>query len=140
MLDHVIPQDGLLRIYDLKTIHSAHPDDCTRSAINYGYDVQQAAYTQGAERLWPAYAGRIEYVLLFAETEPPYGVTVAHLDALMVQRGQRRWQEAIATWSRCLASDIWPSYSREPVTLWSPTWLLTKESEAAEARGEALEL
>jgi len=140
MVDHMVPVDGRLCLYDLKTIHSAHPDDCTRSAINFGYDIQQEAYTRGAELTFPGYAGRVEFRFLFAEAEPPYGVTVATLDALMQQRGRRRWAEAVQTWSRCLATDEWPGYAREPVTLWSPGWLLQRESEAAEARGEALEL
>jgi hypothetical protein len=138
MLDHVIERDGMLCVYDLKSIHCAHPDDCVRSAINYGYDIQQEAYTRAAERLWPEYAGRIEFRFLFVETDPPYAVTVAKLDATMRERGRRRWAEAVDTWSRCLHTDTWPGYAQEPVTLWSPGWLLQRESEAAEARGEAL--
>lgn len=138
MLDHVLECDGLLHVYDLKTIHCAHPDDCTRSAINYGYDIQQEAYTRAAEMLWPEYAGRIEFRFLFVEPDPPHAVTVAQLDATMRERGRRRWREAVEMWSRCLHTDTWPGYAQEPVTLWSPGWLLQRESEAAEARGEAL--
>lgn len=138
MLDHVVERDGMLRVYDLKTIHCAHPDDCTKSAINYGYDIQQEAYTRAAERLWPEYEGRVEFRFLFAETDPPHAVTVAQLDATMRERGRRRWREAVEIWSRCLHTDTWPGYAQEPVTLWSPGWLLQRESEAAEARGEAL--
>lgn len=137
MLDHVVADD-MLYVYDLKTIHCAHPDDCTKSAINYGYDIQQEAYTRAAERLWPAYEGRIEFRFLFCEPDPPHAVTVAQLDATMRERGRRRWREAVETWSRCLHTDTWPGYAKEPVTLWSPGWLLQRESEAAEARGEAL--
>lgn len=138
MLDHVVERDGMLRVYDLKTIHCAHPDDCTKSAINYGYDIQQEAYTRAAERLWPEYEGRVEFRFLFAEPDPPHAVTVAQLDATMRERGRRRWREAVDTWSRCLHTDTWPGYAQEPVTLWSPGWLLQRESEAAEARGESL--
>lgn len=138
MLDHVLERDGMLHVYDLKTIHCAHPDDCTRSAINYGYDIQQEAYTRAAERLWPEYEGRIEFRFLFVEPDPPHAVTVAQLDATMRERGRRRWREAVETWSRCLHTNAWPGYAQEPVTLWSPGWLLQRESEAAEARGEAL--
>lgn len=138
MLDHVVARDGLLHVYDLKTIHCAHPDDCTRSAINYGYDIQREAYTRAAERLWPEYEGRIEFRFLFCEPDPPHAVTVAQLDATMRERGRRRWREAVETWSRCLHTDTWPGYAQEPVTLWSPGWLLQRESEAAEERGEAL--
>lgn len=138
MLDHVVPRDGMLHVYDLKTIYSAHPDDCTRSALKFGYDIQQAAYTRAADLAWPEYAGRVVFSFLFCEVEPPYSVTVAQLDATMRERGRRRWNEAVETWSRCLHSDTWPSYARELVTLQSPGWLLQRESEAAMARGEAL--
>lgn len=138
MLDHVTFRDGRLHVYDLKTIYSAHPDDCTRSALKFGYDIQQAAYTRAAELAWPEYAGRVVFSFLFCEVEPPYSVTVAQLDATMRERGRRRWAEAVETWSRCLHTDTWPSYTREPVTLQSPGWLLQRESEAAMARGEDL--
>lgn len=140
MLDHVLERDGRLVILDLKTCESAHPEQCTRSAIQWGYDVQCEAYTRAAELVWPEYAGRVDFLFAFAEHQPPYGVTVGRLDALMLQRGRRRWAEAVETWSRCLATDTWPGYAREPITLWSPSWLLYRESEAAEARGEALEI
>jgi hypothetical protein len=138
MLDHVVERAGMLYVYDLKTIHCAHPDDCTKSAINYGYDLQQEAYTRAAEGLWPEYEGRVEFRFVFCEPDPPHAVTVAQLDATMRERGRRRWREAVDTWSRCLHTDTWPGYAQEPVTLWSPGWLLQRESEAAEARGEAL--
>lgn len=138
MLDHVTFRDGMLNVNDLKTIYSAHPDDCTRSALKFGYDIQQAAYTRAAELAWPEYAGRVVFSFLFCEVDPPYSVTVAQLDATMRERGRRRWNEAVETWSRCLHTDTWPSYTREPVTLQSPGWLLQRESEAAAARGEDL--
>lgn len=138
MLDHVVELNGMLHVYDVKTIESAHPESCTRSAINFGYDIQQEAYTRAAEALWPDYAGRVVFRFLFVETEPPYAVTVAGLDGVMRERGRRRWREAVETWSRCLHTETWPSYTKGPVTLQSPGWLLQRESEAAEARGETL--
>jgi hypothetical protein len=136
MLDHVVERDGRLLILDLKTCESAHPEACMRTAINFGYDIQCEAYTRVAEMAWPEWAGRVDFLFVFAEHAPPHGVTVARLDALMLQRGRRRWAAAVETWSRCLATDTWPGYAAAPTTLLSPAWLLYRESEAAEARGE----
>lgn len=136
MVDHV---DGLA-LFDLKTTASAHPEYCMRSAIKYGYDIQQEAYTRALEALYPEHAGRFVFRFLFVEPEPPYGVLIAELDSLMRERGRRRWREAVETWAQCLARHDWPGYSRQPVTLQSPGWLLTQESEAAFARGEVFEI
>jgi hypothetical protein len=127
MLDHVVPRDGRLLVYDVKTCESAHPDACLRSAVRYGYDIQAHAYTRAAELVWPDYAGRVTFTFLFCETEPPYAVLPATFDGIMRERGRRRWQYAVETWSRCLHTDTWPGYATEPVTLWSPDWLLRQE-------------
>lgn len=128
MLDHVVPRDGWLHVYDLKTCESAHPDACMRSVARFGYDIQAHAYTRAAELVWPEYEGRVSFAFLFCEVEPPYAVTVATLDSLMRERGRRRWERAVALWSRCLHTDTWPGYTTEPVTLESPGWLLYQEA------------
>jgi hypothetical protein len=127
MLDHVTDRNGRLHIYDVKTCESAHPDACLRSAVRYGYDIQAHAYTRAAELAWPDYAGRVTFTFLFCETEPPYAVLPATLDGIMRERGRRRWQYAVETWSCCLHTDTWPGYATEPVTLYSPDWLLRQE-------------
>lgn len=136
MLDHMVLQDGLCVAQDLKTVRSAHPDSCLRSVINYGYDVQAEAYVRAVEKVYPEFAGRVRFRFLFAEYEPPYAVTVAELDALMWERGRRRWREAVETWSHCLHTGEWPAYATEPVTLWAPAWLLRREEEESAVRGE----
>lgn len=127
MLDHVIERAGRLHIYDIKTTENAHPDACLRTAVRFGYDIQAHVYTKAAELVWPQYEGRVSFSFLFCEPEPPYAVTVAQLDSLMRERGRRRWERAVELWSRCLHTDTWPGYATEPVTLWSPDWLLKQE-------------
>jgi hypothetical protein len=84
-------------------------------------------YTRAAEMAWPEYEGRVEFSFLFVEKEPPHCVTVAKCDGLKRERGRRRWHQAVDIWSRCLHTDTWPGYATEPVTLWSPDWLLKQE-------------
>lgn len=133
MIDHVVQRDGRLVVYDLKTTKSAHPKACQSTADNFGYDIQQEAYTRAAEALWPEYAGRVDFVFLFAEPAPPYAVTPARLDGIMRERGRRRWAYAVEKWARCLHTDTWPAYTAKPVTLESPSWLLQRETEASMA-------
>lgn len=127
MIDHVTERNGSLHVYDVKTCESAHPDACLRSAVRYGYDIQAHAYTRAAELVWPDYAGRVTFTFLFCETEPPYAVLPATLDGIMRERGRRRWQYAVETWSRCLHTDTWPGYTDQTMTLYSPDWLLRQE-------------
>lgn len=127
MLDHIVERAGLLHVYDIKTTENAHPDACLRTAIRLGYDIQAHAYTRAAELVWPDYEGRVSFSFLFCEPVSPYAVTVAQLDGIMRERGRRRWDRAVDLWSRCLHSDTWPGYAQEPVTLWSPEWLLKQE-------------
>jgi hypothetical protein len=127
MLDHVVPRFGKIHVYDLKTCRSAHPVAIDREVIKYGYEVQEYVYTRAAEMAWPEYEGRVEFSFLFVEKEPPHCVTVAKCDGIKRERGRRRWHHAVETWSRCLHTDTWPGYATEPVTLWSPDWLLKQE-------------
>lgn len=129
MLDHIELRSGRAVVYDLKTSRSAHPRSCARHVIDYGYDVQRAAYVQGVERVLPQYAGRIDYVWLFVELEPPYAVLPAVADALMRERGVRRWDDACSRWAACLSRESWPSYwpAPRPCVLESPGWLLSSE-------------
>lgn len=85
MMDHLIVERGA--IYDIKKIRSAHPRTCARHAVEYGYDIQHAAYTSGFEKLRPELAGRIDMVFVFLELEPPYAVVPARLDGGLRELG-----------------------------------------------------
>jgi hypothetical protein len=124
-LDH-LTMDSLV-IYDLKTTSSAHPDNCVRSICDYGYDIQRAAYVSAVEHRTPDVAGRIDYVLLFVETEEPYCVTPLRLDGRFVELGERKWRRALRVWHECITNNRWPEYVTEITTVSPPTWELTKE-------------
>jgi hypothetical protein len=104
-------------IYDLKIVKSAHPTACRRHVIEYGCDIQRAAYVRAVEQVHPELAGRVSFVLLFGEVGTG-AVTPVHLRGEMAQIGALKWQRAIDTWARCLAADRWPAYVREPVTFY----------------------
>jgi hypothetical protein len=135
LLDHVVV-DGQVLIYDLKTTYSAHPESCAKSVLRFGYDVQREAYTRASACLWPEYAGRIRFKFLFVETEPPYAVLVRDLDSVFRERGRRRWERAVSSWSSCTATGHWPAYPLEPDVLEAPGWVLAHETRAELAAEE----
>lgn len=125
MIDHAFLTEG--RIFDLKTIRSASPKQCSRSAIDYGYDIQWAAYTKAVGALHPHLIGAVDMIFLFCEIEPPYAVTPARPDGMMRELGLARWNRAASTWAKCLRSGEWPGYATDVVPLTVPGWALMDE-------------
>lgn len=129
VLDHLVHRDGKPVIYDLKKITSADSKTCSRHAYEYGYDIQRAAYVSAADKLYPNHAGKIDYVIVFMEIEPPYAVVPVRPDGRMRECGDRRWQRALALWERCLAEDHWPTYVKQISQIELPGWALHEEEQ-----------
>jgi hypothetical protein len=124
-MDHVVFDRGT--VYDLKKISSADPRTCERHAVEYGYDIQHAAYTSAVSKLLPHFAGRVDFVFLFMEIEPPYQVVPCRPSGVLRELGERRWQRAVALWERCLRDEYWPGYTQTITTLEAPPWALAQE-------------
>jgi hypothetical protein len=125
MLDHA----KLPRIYDIKSIRSANPDVCRRHVADYGYAIQRAAYVRAVERIRPDLAGRVDFVFVFYELEPPYAVTPIRLDGSFREIGERAWRRAVDTWERCLNENRWPTYTTRTLDLEPSPWVLAREAE-----------
>lgn len=132
MMDHI----ALPRVYDLKSCRSAHPDACQRHAEDYGYAIQRAAYVSAIEHLRPEWAGRVDFIFVFYELEPPFEVTPLRMAGPFRELGERRWRRAVATWERCLRTNTWPGYADGIIDLEPPPWALAKDldQEMAAAR------
>jgi len=124
MIDHI--KDNV--IYDLKKTSCAHPSACVRSIIEYGYDIQAAAYLEAIGKKFPDMAGRVKFKNLFFETEYPYLACEITQDESMLTLGRTKWTRAINIWSECLRSGHWPAYGKSTVS--APAWAITKEMEA----------
>lgn len=126
-MDHVLFDQGV--IYDVKKIRSAHPKQCAKHMVEYGYDIQHTAYTRCLGRLLPEREGRIDFQFLFVETEPPYAVLVARPNGAMRELGAARWQRAVNLWEHALATSHWPAYAANGAVteLEPPTWILNEE-------------
>lgn len=108
-MDRVHIKRGL--ILDVKKIFSAHPDVCGRQAVEYGHDIQDAAYRRALERLRPELAGRTEMIFLNVEVTPPFAMYPGPLDGELRELGRRRWDRAIFLWEECLRTGRWPAYT-----------------------------
>lgn len=112
-------------IYDVKKIQSAAPGARARAAMNYGMDVQHAAYSSALTKLKPELAGRVELIFVFVEIEPPFAVVPCPVSGMFADYGERRWYRAVESWERCLNKSRWPSYTPEPIDV--PAWAVVQE-------------
>lgn len=125
MLDHLRLDAGM--IYDLKITSNAAQPSVERSAENFGYAIQAAAYRRAVAMLRPELAGRIDFLFLFCESEPPYAVNVCRPDGAMRELGERRWLRAVEAWAVCLEAQQWPGYGDDVNPLSPPAWALSRE-------------
>lgn len=123
-LDHVFIDAGV--IYDVKKSRSVNPKYLAKNIVELGYDLQQAAYTRALAALKPELEGRIDFVFLFCELDPPHSVVPVRLDGAFREIGTRRWQQALYTWERCLRRSEWPGYCDGIVTLDPPAYVLNQ--------------
>lgn len=127
MLDHL----KLPRIYDIKSIRSANPETCKRHVADYGYAIQRAAYVSAVEKIRPDLLGRVDFIFVFYELEPPFAVTPIRMNGEFRELGARAWRRAIDRWEQCLRTNKWPDYTdaNQILDLAPLPWTLTRDSE-----------
>lgn len=125
-LDHLHFNDQAC-IFDLKNCANASLPAIKRTILNFGYDLQAAAYIRAVENADPSYQGRVKFLFLFVESEDPYPVTPVYLDGSFLSLGASKWRRAVDIWAECLESNVWPSYVTEPATISPPEWAVKEE-------------
>lgn len=128
-MDKLLLGDTRAVVFDVKKIRSAEPRTCARHMVDYGYDIQHAAYTSAVRALRPDLAGRIDFLFVFIEDSQPYAITPARPDGVMREHGESRWHRAVQTWARCLSKNHWPGYAECPISLEAPPWAIAQEME-----------
>ena len=108
-------------IVDVKTTDDASPEGFARSIAKYGYDIQAAWYLDCC-----AAAGIEAYTFVFVAVEKsaPYAVGIYELDYASLEVGRSKYQRALSLWKHCTATDEWPGYSPEIITLSLPAWAM----------------
>lgn len=129
MVDHIWLDRGA--ILDLKVVSDARQDHIERSAEQFGYAIQAAAYRRALAALKPEFAGKVDFLFAFVEAEEPYAANLCRPDGAFAELGERRWLRAVETWARCLATNNWPSYGDGVNPLSPPAWVLAREDFAA---------
>ena len=110
-------------IVDLKSCQDASTDAFMRDALNYGYDVQAAMYTDG----YKAVTGQeASFVFIAVEKNPPYAVNILQADTLFMQHGQDRYRHLLGLYHECRQRNQWPGYTGFDgyiASLGLPAWL-----------------
>lgn len=125
MLDHLRIDHG--EVIDLKFTDNAATEKIEKSAENFGYAIQRAAYDRALTALRPSLAGRTSFIFAFCEKEAPYAINAVSADGIFRELGERRWLRAVATWAQCLKDNYWPAYGTGINTITPPAWALARE-------------
>jgi len=105
-------------VLDLKTTRAGLSDEALAKKItNDNLDFRAAWYERGLTRLYPELAGRVRYVLVFVEQQPPHWARVVRLGRHTIARGHKKVAHALGTYARCLHTEKWPGYPHEIVSL-----------------------
>lgn len=110
-------------VVDLKSTTDASTEAFTKAAINYGYDLQSAMYSEGVE------ANLMQkplFVFIAVEKDPPYAVNILQADALLIRRGEGLYRNLLDTYHDCKLSGNWYGYlgkNNQVNTLALPSWL-----------------
>ena len=119
------PDSGVYRTVDLKRVASVNPRRLQRQISEMCWDVQGAAYKEGARvfcreelgllgrgHVSPHYGG---HWLIACEDSGIGLVHVAPLDPVFQEIGHRRWCRAQHQWNVAVSTDCWPAYPEEPI-------------------------
>lgn len=109
-------------VADLKTAASAAPDDFQRSIIKFGYDVSAAWYLRGIEAVTGERPRTWAWIVV--ETSAPYAVQIYTADQMLIERGERICNEALARLDECERTDKWPAYSDHILPITCPAWAI----------------
>ncbi len=113
-------------ITDLKTARSAKPGVFDRQAWQLGYHTQLSFYRDA----YAAVTGkRLEVVIVAAEPEPPWAVTVFHVPEYQLQAGRDTYQSLLFRLLECRQKNHWPAYAHGVVELTAPSWAVEQESD-----------
>jgi len=110
------------QLWDYKTSASADPDQFRRSAWSYGYHVQDATYRLIYELLVGVDPGPMRFIV--QEKTPPYLVSTVVLDGYFEAAGRQQLRAALDLYVDCMATESWPGYPDELVTISPPPYAL----------------
>ncbi len=126
-LDHVREVHNGVQIIDLKSGDSANPKQLVRRILDQGYHVQAACYSRGLIASKPAYAGRVEFIDLFIETEGLNMCTPIAIVGGLYELGEHQWLKACSRWAHCVHEARYPGYTETILAPECPKWALEQQ-------------
>ncbi|TXT28129.1 MAG: hypothetical protein FD131_3262 [Rhodocyclaceae bacterium] len=92
---------------DVKKTTDASKAAFVRSCVNYDYDLQAAVYLEGLRQVFKR---DFDFVFLPVEETAPYGCALYGAPMEMLDRGQRRYRQALRLLKECRENGEWPGY------------------------------
>lgn len=127
-----------LTVVDFKTTAGLASEAAfVRAIASMGYDVQAAFYVRVISRAFPELAGRLRFLFMAQEIDPPYALATYELSQADLFVAERKVDAAIDKWLACLRTDTWPGYQGGVTRVTLPEWhtrkWLDRELEDADA-------
>ena len=117
----------LAMMADLKTCRDASEYGFAKAIDEYGYHVQEPFYADGWEL---AGGGNVEaFVFIAIESEKPHAFQIYELDAEDAAEGRAIYKAALARYSECRKSGIWPGYEGGVKKISRPAWARKRSAE-----------
>ena len=115
-------EDRLI-LADYKTSEgSASEAAFAKRAAQMDYDIQDAFYISVVEEVFPFLAGRLRFVFVVQEMDPPYLLAVRELAESDRTVARRKVAIARRIWRDCLDSGKWPGYASGIERFVMPGW------------------
>ncbi len=125
--------EGAPVIWDLKSCTDAVDASEDRKIYDFDYQLQCASYLDAIAVLRRDLAEKVQFILVFAEVDPPFDVRFVRLARSFVEMGQGQWGRAVYEWRKCLASGKWPGSGRKIYEVSAPIWATRKEASLVQA-------
>lgn len=108
-------------IVDLKTTDDASENEFLKTISYYSYDIQAAWYMDCCNAAGIAVDA---FIFVAVEKTAPYLIGIYELDLASIEVGRSKGQRARSIWKHCTATDEWPGYPEEIITLSLPSWAM----------------
>ena len=118
-----------LIIVDYKSCESAETDAFTKSALSYGYHLQDAMYSEVVKQ---NYKKEPIFMFIAQEKKPPYAVNIFKTDEYFHQYGVDTFRELIGIYHQCKVSGNFYGYEtsfNQVNNLSLPDWMLRRIGE-----------
>lgn len=108
------------RIVDYKTTGAtANPEVVSRTLFDNGYDIQEAFYRRGVNRLFGIDP---KFRFIYQETTAPYAVSILACGPDIQMLAEKKVMFAIEVFGDCLKTDTWPGFPVQTCYADLPEW------------------